>query len=60
MTALPEEIDGAIAEGCRLLELKTPVRIESDENGNVIYTLQLVTEKINGTDYKYYGWVKTQ
>ncbi len=35
MTALPEEIDGAIAEGCRLLELKTPVRIESDENGNV-------------------------
>ena len=35
MTALPEEIDGAIAEGCRLLELRTPVRIESDENGNV-------------------------
>ena len=32
----------------------------ADENGNVIYTLQLVTEKINGTDYKYYGWVKTQ
>ena len=35
MTALPEEIDGAIAEGCRLLELRTPVRIESDEEGNV-------------------------
>ena len=35
MTALPEEIDGAIAEGCRLLELRTPVRIESDEDGNV-------------------------
>ena len=35
MTALPEEIDGAIAEGCRLLELRTPVRIESDEKGKV-------------------------
>ena len=35
MTALPEEIDGAIAEGCRLLELRTPVRIEADEEGNV-------------------------
>ncbi len=35
MTALPEEIDGAIAEGCRLLELRTPLRIEADENGNV-------------------------
>ena len=35
MSALPEEIDGAVAEGCRLLELRTPVRIESDENGNV-------------------------
>lgn len=35
MTALPEEIDGAIAEGCRLLELRTPVRIESDDEGNV-------------------------
>ncbi len=35
MTALPEEIDGAIAEGCRLLELRTPVRIESNENGSL-------------------------
>lgn len=30
MTALPEEIDGAIAEGCTLVELKAPVRIELD------------------------------
>lgn len=35
MTALPEEIEGAIAEGCRLLELRTPVRIEADEAGKV-------------------------
>ncbi len=35
MTALPEEIDGAIAEGCRLLELRTPVRIETDKDGHV-------------------------
>ena len=35
MSALPEEIEGAIAEGCNLLELRTPVRIESDEEGNV-------------------------
>ncbi|TDP60505.1 NAD(P)-binding protein [Aminicella lysinilytica] len=35
MTALPEEIEGAIAEGCRLLELRTPVRIEADETGKV-------------------------
>lgn len=35
MTALPEEIEGAIAEGCRLLELRTPLRIEANEEGNV-------------------------
>ncbi|MBQ0078829.1 MAG: FAD-dependent oxidoreductase [Eubacterium sp.] len=35
MTALPEEIDGAIAEGCNLMELKAPVRIEGDEDDNV-------------------------
>jgi NADPH-dependent glutamate synthase beta subunit-like oxidoreductase len=35
MTAMSEEIEGAIAEGCRLLELRTPVRIESDPEGNV-------------------------
>lgn len=35
MTALPEEIDGAIAEGCILIELMAPVRIESDAKDNV-------------------------
>lgn len=34
MTALPEEIDGAIAEGCTLIELKAPVRIELDADDN--------------------------
>ena len=32
MTALPEETQGAIAEGCELAALQAPVRIESDEN----------------------------
>lgn len=34
MTALPEEVDGALEEGCELMELSAPVRIEADENGN--------------------------
>lgn len=34
MTALPEEVQGAIAEGCELLELQAPLRIEADESGN--------------------------
>ena len=36
MTALPEEIEGAVAEGAELYELKAPHKIEADENGNVI------------------------
>jgi NADPH-dependent glutamate synthase beta subunit-like oxidoreductase len=32
MTALPEEVEGAEAEGCDVLELMSPVRIEKDEN----------------------------
>lgn len=35
MTALVEEIDGAIEEGCEVSELMAPERIELDENGNV-------------------------
>lgn len=35
MTALPEEVEGAIAEGAELYSLKAPHRIESDEKGNV-------------------------
>lgn len=35
MTALPDEIGGAIAEGCTLLQLKAPSRIETDKKGRV-------------------------
>ncbi len=34
MTALPEEIEGTIAEGVELYTMVAPVRIEADENGN--------------------------
>ena len=33
MTALPEEVEGAVAEGVELLTLMAPVRIEADESG---------------------------
>lgn len=33
MTALPEEVEGALAEGAEILELESPVRIEVNENG---------------------------
>lgn len=33
MTALPEEVEGAIAEGVELVTLAAPVRIEADKNG---------------------------
>ena len=35
MTALPDEIEGAMAEGCEIVELKAPARVELDENENV-------------------------
>lgn len=35
MTALADEIEGAIAEGAEILELHAPERIEADERGNV-------------------------
>ena len=35
MTAMPEEVEGAIAEGCEVLDLCTPGRIEKDENNHV-------------------------
>ena len=35
MTAMEEEIEGAIEEGCELLDLHAPLRIEEDENGHV-------------------------
>ena len=36
MTAQMEEVEGAIAEGAEVLTLESPVRIESDENGNAV------------------------
>lgn len=35
MTALPEEVEGAIAEGCEMVTMMAPARIESDANGKV-------------------------
>ena len=34
MTALPEEVEGAVAEGVEMLTLMAPVRIEADEDGH--------------------------
>lgn len=34
MTALPAEVEGAVAEGIELLTLKAPLRIEADDVGN--------------------------
>ena len=36
MTALPEEVEGSVAEGCDIAELHAPVRIEADEDGNAV------------------------
>lgn len=35
MTAMPEEVEGAIAEGADLRTLEAPIRVEGDENGQV-------------------------
>lgn len=35
MTALPAEVEGAIAEGIELMTLKAPLRVEADEEGKV-------------------------
>ena len=35
MTALPEEVEGALAEGCELLQLQAPKRIELDADHKV-------------------------
>ena len=36
MTAMAEEIEEASAEGCQILPLQAPSRIEADEQGNVV------------------------
>lgn len=35
MTALAEEVEGAVADGCEIMELNSPVRIEKDADGKV-------------------------
>ncbi len=36
MTAQVEEVEGAIAEGCDIVPLKAPLRVEVDEAGNAV------------------------
>ncbi|SHJ86725.1 NAD(P)-binding protein [Hespellia stercorisuis] len=51
MTALPDEIEGAIAEGIEVRTLKAPSRIEKDEQGRLkgIYvTPQMISKVKNG------------
>lgn len=35
MTAMEDEVEGAIAEGCEILDLFTPDRIEKDDNNHI-------------------------
>jgi len=47
MTALDEEIEGAVAEGVDIMELRAPIRIESDGNGHataIIVQPQIIGE----------------
>lgn len=51
MTALEEEVVGAEAEGCDVLELMSPVRIKQDEEGNAIGLVvkpQMITKVSHG------------
>ncbi len=44
MTALPAEIEGAVAEGIEVQTLMAPSRIETDENGHVKRNLRYTTD----------------
>lgn len=48
MTALPDEIEGAVAEGVEVQTLKAPSRIQVDENGHVegLYVTPQMISKI--------------
>ncbi|MDR1773508.1 MAG: FAD-dependent oxidoreductase [Clostridioides sp.] len=50
MTALSEEIEGAIAEGCEVKELMAPVRIELDSDGNAcaLYVQPQIISDVKG------------
>src|SRR5471030_492615 len=51
MTALPDEVEGAIAKGCEILTLQAPIRIESDKDGNVtaLWVKPQIIGKIDAT-----------
>lgn len=51
MTALPEEVEGAAAEGAELVALRAPVRVEADGEGNataIIVQPQIIGEYRGG------------
>ncbi len=51
MTALPAEIEGAIAEGCEVMTLRAPSKINVDANGHVsglVVTPQMISEIKDG------------
>lgn len=51
MTALPEEVEGAIADGVEIVELHAPLRIVKDENNKVVSLCtqpQIIGEFKNG------------
>lgn len=47
MVAMPEEVEGAIAEGCEIMTMSAPTRIEVDSDGNV--TALVVQPQITGS-----------
>ena len=49
MTALPEEVEGAIAEGCEMMTLQAPVSVETDGAGKVT-ALRVQPQKIGLVD----------
>ena len=50
MTALPEEVESAMAEGVEIMELYAPERIEADEDGQVktLWVSQQMPGEIRG------------
>ncbi len=51
MTALQEEVEVAIAEGCEVATMQAPIRIEADENENVkgLWVQPQITGPVDGS-----------
>lgn len=49
MTAMPEEVEGAVEEGCELITLQAPVKIEND-NGEKVLALWTQPQIISTVD----------